>query len=294
MRYYPYGETRSGTIATDRRYTGQRQEIGLGLYDYNARYYDPYLSRFIQADTLVPRPANPQSLNRYAYTLNNPLKYTDPSGHIEQDEADEAEKIRHMLLQYGIDIFMDWYWLGTAHQSEWNKGLWTLDQLDMVLEAVEDFASLAGGIDATRKALDGVFLQRVQKGTGHHPGEKRITLSTPVLSYQSRDGAKTAIVHELAHYWDWKANYEYSQGLSKLNEYGPTQYARTNDVEDWAESVASYTYPGYIERLKRTEPSEITSLAVDVGGYTVFMNYPVLAPQHRAYVHSAFQSLQKE
>jgi hypothetical protein len=29
----------------------------------------------------VPSPANPQSLNRYSYCLNNPLKYTDPSGH---------------------------------------------------------------------------------------------------------------------------------------------------------------------------------------------------------------------
>jgi hypothetical protein len=36
----------------------------------------------VQADTVVPSPANPQTLNRYAYTLNNPLKYTDPSGHV--------------------------------------------------------------------------------------------------------------------------------------------------------------------------------------------------------------------
>ncbi|MFP4345125.1 MAG: RHS repeat-associated core domain-containing protein, partial [Anaerolineales bacterium] len=47
----------------------------------NARYYDPALGRFISADTIVPDPANPQSLNRYAYVYNNPLKYTDPSGH---------------------------------------------------------------------------------------------------------------------------------------------------------------------------------------------------------------------
>jgi hypothetical protein len=36
----------------------------------------------VQADTLVPDLFDPQSLNRYSYVLNNPLKYVDPSGHI--------------------------------------------------------------------------------------------------------------------------------------------------------------------------------------------------------------------
>jgi RHS repeat-associated protein len=54
MRYYPYGEARSGTMATDRRFTGQREETVIGLYDYKARYYDPVIGRFIQADTIVP------------------------------------------------------------------------------------------------------------------------------------------------------------------------------------------------------------------------------------------------
>ncbi|MCD4739057.1 MAG: hypothetical protein K8R89_07355 [Anaerolineae bacterium] len=47
--------------------------------DYRARYYNPALGRFISADTIVPRPSDPQNLNRYAYTLNNPLKYTKPN-----------------------------------------------------------------------------------------------------------------------------------------------------------------------------------------------------------------------
>jgi RHS repeat-associated protein len=83
-RYLPYGAIRleTGVWPTDRRFTGQRWEQGLGLYDYNARFYDPALGRFLQPDPIVPEPGNPQALNRYAYVYNNPLRYTDPSGHV--------------------------------------------------------------------------------------------------------------------------------------------------------------------------------------------------------------------
>ncbi len=81
-RFYPFGETRftTGNMQTDKLFTGQREITGLGIYDYGARFYSPKLGRFLSADTIVPRPFNPQDLNRYSYTENNPLKYTDPSG----------------------------------------------------------------------------------------------------------------------------------------------------------------------------------------------------------------------
>jgi hypothetical protein len=41
----------------------------------------PYINHFIQPDTIIPNPADPQSWNRYSYGLNNPVRYTDPSGH---------------------------------------------------------------------------------------------------------------------------------------------------------------------------------------------------------------------
>ncbi len=46
-----------------------------------ARYYDPDLGRFLTADSIVQAPFDPQTLNRFAYVRNNPIKYTDPSGH---------------------------------------------------------------------------------------------------------------------------------------------------------------------------------------------------------------------
>lgn len=46
----------------------------------NGRVYDPIVGRFLSPDNYVQAPDNTQSFNRYSYVLNNPLKYTDPTG----------------------------------------------------------------------------------------------------------------------------------------------------------------------------------------------------------------------
>jgi RHS repeat-associated protein len=81
LRYKPWGELRYAWNATPSplRYTAQRGE-GMGLYDYHARFYDPSLGRFAQADTLIPSAA-PLAWDRYAGMMNNPVRYRDPSGH---------------------------------------------------------------------------------------------------------------------------------------------------------------------------------------------------------------------
>ncbi|RMG91888.1 MAG: hypothetical protein D6706_17755 [Chloroflexi bacterium] len=82
-RYLPFGGYRAGSSPnpiTSHAYTSQRENMEIGLYYYNARYYAPTLARFLSADTLVPDPANPQSFNRYSYVFNRPTNYSDPSG----------------------------------------------------------------------------------------------------------------------------------------------------------------------------------------------------------------------
>ncbi|MEZ4711495.1 MAG: RHS repeat-associated core domain-containing protein [Caldilineaceae bacterium] len=66
MRYHPWGADRftSGSTPTSFKYTGQRQEAGIGLYFYGARWYDPALGRFTQPDTVVPSPGDAQTLNK--------------------------------------------------------------------------------------------------------------------------------------------------------------------------------------------------------------------------------------
>ena len=65
-----------------RGYTGHRHIAGIGLIDMNARLYDPMLGRFLSPDPYIQSPDCPQNYNRYTYCLNNPLRYTDPTGEI--------------------------------------------------------------------------------------------------------------------------------------------------------------------------------------------------------------------
>jgi RHS repeat-associated protein len=87
QRYLPFGGARSipnsPIIGTDFGYTGQRLlDSGMGgIMDYKARFYSPYLNRFLQPDSIIPNPANPQNWNRYSYVYNRPLNFNDPSGH---------------------------------------------------------------------------------------------------------------------------------------------------------------------------------------------------------------------
>lgn len=80
--YLPYGlvSTETGSLTLPEKFTGKRLDKELGLYDYGARSYDPAFARFLTPDTAGPSYSDPQTLNPYAYTRNNPVKLKDPTG----------------------------------------------------------------------------------------------------------------------------------------------------------------------------------------------------------------------
>ncbi len=63
-----------------RGYTGHEMLPEFSLINMNGRMYDPILGRMLSPDNYVQDATNTQGYNRYSYVLNNPLKYTDPSG----------------------------------------------------------------------------------------------------------------------------------------------------------------------------------------------------------------------
>lgn len=72
----------NGLIWLDRGYTSHEHLKEVGIIHMNGRLYDPVLRSFLMPDNYVQQPENTQNYNRYAYCLNNPLRYTDPSGEL--------------------------------------------------------------------------------------------------------------------------------------------------------------------------------------------------------------------
>lgn len=67
-------------LLLSRGYTGHEHLPWFGLVNMNARLYDPATGRFLNPDPFVQDPTCTQSFNRYSYCLNNPLRYSDPTG----------------------------------------------------------------------------------------------------------------------------------------------------------------------------------------------------------------------
>ncbi len=82
--FYPFGGERavSSTSGNPYKFTGKERDAESGLDDFGARYYASAYGRFASTDPSAKSVelTNPQSLNRYAYVLNSPLRFVDPNG----------------------------------------------------------------------------------------------------------------------------------------------------------------------------------------------------------------------
>jgi len=80
--FYPFGGERviTNTCSQNYKFTGKERDSETGNDYFGARFYASNLGRFLSTDVGPPIFGNPQSWNRYAYVLNNPLRFIDPDG----------------------------------------------------------------------------------------------------------------------------------------------------------------------------------------------------------------------
>ena len=112
----------SGKPMFDRGFTGHEHFYAFGLINMNGRMYDPQMSSFLSVDAYVQSPDNSQSFNRYAYCLNNPLKYTDPSGWVMQGGMTPSNPFHE---NWGVNFAEKTYTTVEVKQMLWSMGVST-------------------------------------------------------------------------------------------------------------------------------------------------------------------------
>ncbi|MBL8098507.1 MAG: RHS repeat-associated core domain-containing protein [Anaerolineales bacterium] len=171
-KYKAWGEIRysSGTEQTKYTYTGQYSYTNdFGLMFYNARWYDPSLGRFAQADTIVP--GGSQGLDRYSYTFNNPIIYTDPSGHcgIETDKngketVGKLDCTAKDIAKWSMEYRLRWFKLFTAltGADDW------FHNIEGIIESFDENGlgetSSGEGADDWLSWTDAALLESIQNG----------------------------------------------------------------------------------------------------------------------------------
>ena len=191
-----------------------------------ARYYNPRINQFTQPDTIVPDPRIPADWNRFAYVRNNPINFTDPSGHISEkpSERKRAELIVEKLSTiYNVHIKKDWGYMNefihypnmyidpsnTLVNCQWVEGNWrSVQELEWTLEAVKDMAKTLGTSRLFWTAMRWQPVRLYRHPAQYIFGSGAYSLNNVILPNNVFDStlrdvwAKGQIVHEFAHVWD--------------------------------------------------------------------------------------------
>ena len=185
--------------------------------DYHARWYSPETGRFQSADTAA-------SANRYTYGLNNPMRFSDPSGHFATDLYDSLDTITRQIAIFtrGIEDDFDWHVKGNWGLEDLKKIYWVGSDIK---EHVEN-ATGGNGNDWIKKNMGGTLIARNNASAPFYVQEGRpmtfplVTSTVPFgLSgeiYLPGGWELQDLAHELAHVWDMKSGaYGIGGGLTE-------------------------------------------------------------------------------
>lgn len=162
LLYLPYGEVLFGDEISRYGYTGQENDLESGFMDYGARQYNPQFGRFLQPDPIITDVYNPQNLNRYAYVLNNPYKYVDPTGMIVEVVTRSLNYEGNGLVQLAI-----------------RNGPATHSYFDISPDNPEDFTDLGSNFQLGAGPENGMLKSRFNQDKVDAKEYSRVILETP-------------------------------------------------------------------------------------------------------------------
>ncbi|MES9920281.1 MAG: RHS repeat-associated core domain-containing protein [Candidatus Thiodiazotropha sp.] len=164
--FTPFGETSFGSFAKKRyRFTGKERDEFSGLYYHGARYYAPWLTKWISCDPIVFNEDSKSDkrtiyLNLYLYAFANPFRFTDPNGKENiiaigsQHDSGSANKL--MFVHQGLRQLRDYNSTESAETRTvllFREG-YSQAQIDAVLTEVESLGGHFVVVDSVNDMID--------------------------------------------------------------------------------------------------------------------------------------------
>ena len=206
----------------------------------------------------MPGYANPQNLNRYSYVTNNPLRYTDPTGHkvcdvedgggscVDLGIVDSMPEVNKALKAYGVKLKGKW---------KYKYARAVLDGVEAVANAfnrttpVESFTAVFGHIDFRWEGSPGMCGNIPAGGGGCTDGAHQIRFWS-MSGHRLNDINRMIknVVHELGHAFDWthydpvsktRASNHMSGAFTRNTVLRPNQYAGRPDWQQSTDNTSS-------------------------------------------------------
>ena len=191
-------EQKAGGYSTKYRFTGKEVDEETGLYYFGARYYDPRISLWYGVDPMAEKYPD---ISPYAYTYNNPIKYTDPTGmYIVDPSVSKASSALAKYLKNNIAELLK--------SDRLVKGMMKYGQFQSKQDLLKALTNDKGPLIKVDQVAN--------SGDGYYSGGKdgSITIDIDLIerfnnaSPEDKQAAFldiiSTVLHETVHYGDWQ------------------------------------------------------------------------------------------
>ena len=248
----------------------------------------PYINRFLSADTIVPGYTNPQNLNRYRYVTNNPLRYTDPTGHMQcedyqgscasEDQVTNAYQTTRAKLKVANKIRSKYKNINIKSPNAWR--LEDLNELDYGLFLINGIRGFDGNTNAITAAFGDVTFNPVILGSLGYDENTGMPIPANAAWWDgiiniAPNATSGTVIHEMGHILDGnlKRNDKNMSLRSNVNAAifdsgdGATPYGKTNSMEDFADSFLAVIKYGTFNN-PAIDTDRVTAITALIQSYT--------------------------
>lgn len=245
-----------------RGFTGHEHMDEFTLINMNGRVYDPVLGRMLSPDNYVQAPGLTQSFNRYSYTLNNPLSYTDPSG--ESWAPIIGWAIMTLAYNYAVNV--------KSNGMVWWPGDWTTFSFHTQINMA--FGKMPEKEFATSKSDKRVAY------TGNSAGVSEVVYDVEKLTFESLQAESMGLSFGNSSKPPWVYTSEWTKvGILISETNGRYDYSTAEWVEDRIlSSLTAGTAGLTLWYLGGGLPDKVVGV---IAGYTAAVGYSNLRAERR-------------